>query len=71
MVYFELKNIYMIKNFNSLIEFQKEFKTELKCIKHVISLRWNNRKASINERFDLALSSMFGKTLMYANIINN
>ena len=29
----------MLKKFDSLVEFQKEFSTELKCIKHLIKLR--------------------------------
>lgn len=33
----------MLKKFNSLIEFQKEFSTELKCIKYLIKLRWQDK----------------------------
>jgi transposase-like protein len=33
----------MLKNFSSLIEFQKEFSTESKCVKHLISLRWGKK----------------------------
>ena len=31
----------MLQKFNDLIEFQKMFNTELKCIKYLIQLRWN------------------------------
>ena len=38
----------MLKNFNSLIEFQKEFCTELKCIKHLINLRWGKKPTCVH-----------------------
>ena len=38
----------MLKNFDSLIEFQKEFSTELKCIKHLINLRWNKKPTCVH-----------------------
>ena len=33
----------MLKKFDSLLEFQKEFTTELKCTKHLIKLRWDGK----------------------------
>jgi transposase-like protein len=33
----------MLNNFNNLIEFQKAFSTELKCIKYLEKLRWDNK----------------------------
>ena len=33
----------MLTKFTNLAEFQKSFSTELKCIKYLIALRWNNQ----------------------------
>ena len=33
----------MLKNFNSLLDFQKAFSTQKKCIKYLLALRWNNK----------------------------
>lgn len=38
----------MLKDFSSLLDFQKEFATELKCTKHLIELRWNGKPTCVH-----------------------